>query len=454
MTKSALVRHPLTVVGALMATVSAVAFIALTIALLAGMFYRNPYAGLVIFVAIPAVFITGLVFIPLGMWLQRRKLLRHPEAEADWPVLDFRRPDVRRRALLFTALTAANVIVITLAGYGSLHWMESPSFCGQVCHTPMQVQFTAWQAAAHRQVACVDCHIGAGVQGFVYAKAAGTRQLWHVVTGSIPRPVPPGAEMPPGTQAQTCLGCHDPGRIVGDRLRVIRDYADDEPSTETKTVLQLHVGVLSASGRAIHWHANPGTRIEYVATDEAQQTIPYVRMTDARGTVKEFRTEDATDQAIRDGHRKTMDCVDCHNTVGHPIAASAEQAVDRAIASSQVSRQLPNVRRESVKLLKASYPSSEAATEQIGQGLRTLYAARSAAGDQQALERTVTALQGVYRRSVFPSMKVSFGAYPDNRGHTTSNGCFRCHDDSHKAADGSTISGDCEYCHKEIPNPS
>jgi len=159
-TKSALLRHPLTVIGALMATVSAVAFIALAIALLMGMFHRNPYAGLVVFVAIPAVFITGLLFMPLGMWLQRRRLQRHPEAEHDWPVLDFRRADVRRRALLFTALTAANVIVITLAGYGSLHWMESPSFCGQVCHTPMQVQFTAWQAAPHRQVACVDCHIG------------------------------------------------------------------------------------------------------------------------------------------------------------------------------------------------------------------------------------------------------------------------------------------------------
>ena len=26
--------------------------------------------------------------------------------------------------------------------------------------------------------------------------------------------------------------------------------------------------------------------------------------------------------------------------------------------------------------------------------------------------------------------------------------CFRCHDDCHKAKDGSVISADCEYCHK------
>ena len=51
-------------------------------------------------------------------------------------------------------------------------------------------------------------------------------------------------------------------------------------------------------------------------------------------------------------------------------------------------------------------------------------------------------------------MKVTWGTYPDNKGHVTSNGCFRCHDDSHKAKDGSTISADCEYCHTQIETPA
>ena len=74
--------------------------------------------------------------------------------------------------------------------------------------------------------------------------------------------------------------------------------------------------------------------------------------------------------------------------------------------------------------------------------------------DQQALARTVGAVQELYRRNVFPSMKVTWGSYPDNKGHVTSNGCFRCHDDSHEAKDGSKISGDCEYCHKQIESQS
>ena len=149
-----------------------------------------------------------------------------------------------------------------------------------------------------------------------------------------------------------------------------------------------------------------------------------------------------------------MDCIDCHNTVGHPISPTPEQAVDRAIAAAMVSHDLPFARRESVRLVKATYPSQEAGVRAIEEGLRAFYKTSGGAIDQQALARTVGAVQDLYRRNVFPSMKVTWGSYPNNTGHITSNGCFRCHDDSHEAKDGSKISGDCEYCHKQIETPS
>src|SRR5262245_2798345 len=121
--------HPLAIAGVLVTTASAVVFIALVIAMFAGML-QNPYAGLVVFVAIPIVFVLGLLLIPIGARLQRRKLARDPQAVVDWPVIDFRRASVRRTAVVITALTSVNVIIILLAGYGSLHWMESPTFCG------------------------------------------------------------------------------------------------------------------------------------------------------------------------------------------------------------------------------------------------------------------------------------------------------------------------------------
>jgi nitrate/TMAO reductase-like tetraheme cytochrome c subunit len=449
---STLARHPLAIAGAVVSTASAVVFITLVIASLAGMF-TNPYAGLVIFIAIPAVFAVGLLMIPAGMWLERRKLLRDPTAVSEWPVIDLRRAEVRQTALAIVGLTAVNVIIILLAGYGGLHAMETPAFCGQSCHTPMHPQFTAWSGAVHAGVPCVECHIGDGAAALVHAKLSGVRQLVMVATNSYPRPIPPGAKMPAGAQAETCLSCHTPGHIVGDRIDVIREFADDQANTETVTVLQMHMSVSKSSARAIHWHADPSTRVEYVATDAERQTIPYVRVTDAKGTVKEFVTKDTKPETIHETDRRRMDCIDCHNTIGHPISPTPEQAVDRAIAAAMVSHELPFARRESIRLVKATYPSQEEAARAIEEGLRGFYRTQANV-DQQALARTVGAVQELYRRNVFPSMNVTWGTYPNNTGHITSNGCFRCHDDSHEAKDGSKISGDCEYCHKQIETPS
>ena len=449
---STLARHPLAIAGAVVSTASAVVFITLVIASLAGMF-TNPYAGLVIFIAIPAVFAVGLLMIPAGMWLERRKLLRDPTAVSEWPVIDLRRAEVRQTALAIVGLTAVNVIIILLAGYGGLHAMETPAFCGQSCHTPMHPQFTAWSGAVHAGVPCVECHIGDGAAALVHAKLSGVRQLVMVATNSYPRPIPPGAKMAAGAQAETCLSCHKPGHIVGDRIDVIREFADDQANTETVTVLQMHMSVSKASARAIHWHADPSTRVEYVATDAERQTIPYVRVTDAKGTVREFVTKDTKPETIHEADRRRMDCIDCHNTIGHPISPTPEQAVDRAIAAAMVSHELPFARRESIRLVKATYPSQEEAARAIEEGLRGFYRTQANV-DQQALARTVGAVQELYRRNVFPSMNVTWGSYPNNTGHITSNGCFRCHDDSHEAKDGSKISGDCEYCHKQIETPS
>jgi hypothetical protein len=57
------------------------------------------------------------------------------------------------------------------------------------------------------------------------------------------------------------------------------------------------------------------------------------------------------------------------------------------------------------------------------------------------------AVKAIYLRNVFPDMRVTWGVYPNNIGHEDFPGCFRCHDDKHKAADGRTITQDCSACH-------
>lgn len=442
-----LLRHPLAMAGIALATASAVLFIALAVAMFVGLL-ENPYAGLVVFVALPAVFVIGLLFIPVGMRLQR-KALAEGRAGEEWPVIDFRQPHARRVGLVVAALTLMNLVIILVAGYGSLKWMESPEFCGAVCHEPMHPQYTAWQDAPHSNISCVQCHIGEGGQAFIHYKTAGVRQLFHVVTNNYPRPIPGVADM--RLAFETCGSCHWPGRSIGDRVRVFRTYADDATNTESATALTLHLGGPGTpGGRGIHWHANPDLHIEYVYTDADRQKIAWVRSTRPDGSVATYAAEGAPPDQPPAGTTRRMDCIDCHNVVAHRIAPTAEQAVDRAIASGALSQALPFVRREGVRLVQTAYPDEATAMAGIAEGLRGFYKTQSGAIDAAAVERAVSALQTVYRRNVFPTMNVTFGVYPDNLGHTTSSGCFRCHDGSLTTRDGSAITSDCESCHKML----
>ena len=141
--------------------------------------------------------------------------------------------------------------------------------------------------------------------------------------------------------------------------------------------------------------------MEYVATDAERKTIPYIKVTDASGQVREYRAPDTTDQMISSGSRHTMDCIDCHNTVGHPFAQTPEQAVDQAMAAQPAARAIPFARREGVRLIKESYVSPEAAERAIDEGLRGFYQARGSV-DPKAVAQTVSAIQTAYRRNVFP----------------------------------------------------
>ena len=103
--------------------------------------------------------------------------------------------------------------------------------------------------------------------------------------------------------------------------------------------------------------------------------------------------------------------------------------------------------------MKASHATEDAAVRTIEDELRQFYTSAGRGADAE-VAGAVTSLQNIYRRNVFPVMKVTFGTYPDNLGHITSTGCFRCHDGSHTAKDGTMISAECEYCHKQIePRP-
>ena len=454
----ALTAHPVAAFGTALTTVCAVLVLFLWILESVG-WLENPYLGLLTFVALPALFALGLFCIPLGLWLARRRERRGLPA-VSWPTLDLRDARVRGWVLFVVLATVLNTLLLTVAGVQTVHYMDSPSFCGQVCHTPMTPHFVQWQQGpAHTKVACASCHIGSGASGFVTAKARGTAQLWHVITGSYPRPVPtPVAHRPPAEQ--TCGKCHEATRWIGDRRRVFTDVASDEVNTPTETVMTLLVGGTRGDGTAtgFHWHASPDVEVEYIATDASLATIPWVRTRNARGEVKEFVVE-GFDPGGAGGERRRMDCIDCHNKAAHPFAASAERVVDRAFADGRLDAKLPFLRREAVRLLNGEYATREQARADIAAELDRFYSGQGAAAgsvDRASVASAARVLVELRASNVFPAMRVTFGTYTSNAGHTDADGCFRCHDDEHVSKDGAVITQECDSCHREeevAPSP-
>ena len=241
------VNNPVSLVGMALATATALLFLTLLLFELLG-YLTNPYIGLLVFIVVPVFFVLSLLLIPLGGWWSARR--QREGHDVVWPTIDLRQP--RQRAIVgaVLGLTFVNVLIVSAAGVGTVHYMERTEFCGQVCHTTMEPESVAHRVWPHSRVACVGCHVGPGVGSFVDSKLAGSRQLFHLVTNQVPRPVPTPVRSL-GRTTDTCAGCHTADRQHGDKPRVIREYANDETNSETVTTLQMHVGGPNAG---IHRH--------------------------------------------------------------------------------------------------------------------------------------------------------------------------------------------------------
>jgi len=447
-----LLQNWISVAGGVITSFAALLFTAVFLFDLFG-FHTNPYIGIVFFLIVPGIFLIGLLIVPIGLWRERRRRRAgHAPSGVHWPRIDLNDRHTRRVASAVALLTIANVLILSLAVYRGVEEMDSVPFCGQVCHEVMEPEFVAYQDGPHSRVTCVQCHIGPGAPWFVRSKVDGVRQVFAVLMNSHERPIPsPVRNLRPAREV--CEQCHWPEKFHGDKVVVIREYAEDEQNTESVTTLQVHVGGGSQRlgiATGIHWHMNVANEIEYVATDDKRQEIGYVRLRDRFGNVKEYYAEGVARDRIAAGERRRMDCMDCHNRPSHPFAPSAERAVDDAMAIGEISPKMPFAKREAVAALKQVYPNQQIALDAIAERLRGFYRGnyRGIYDQRRAeVERSVRAAQALYRRNVFPSMRVGWGTYPTNIGHIAFPGCFRCHDENHKAADGSVIRQDCELCH-------
>lgn len=448
--------NPLSLLGVVLTTTGAVLWLFLIPNMLSGK-ASHPYMGIAMFLVLPAVFFSGLILIPLGIWLKKRRERRAGLLPVGKVHLDFGSPQVRRLAAFLVITTAVNVVIGGQLSYRAVTYMDSVSFCGQTCHTVMEPEFTAYQNSPHSRVECVACHIGPGANWFVKSKLSGSWQVISVTFNLYPRPIPtPVENLRPARE--TCEQCHWPQKYGADRIRVIDKYAEDEANTNTKTVLLMRIGG-GQETRGIHgMHLGPGVVIRYGHQDRQRQKIPWVEYDDGKGRVTRYLEGGAQPGIENSLNIRVMDCMDCHNRPSHAYELP-ERAIDHALSTGEIPATLPFVKKVSLELVRKEYASHEEATQVILAGFEKFYREQQPEAFQQRrqdVEKAAHAVAAIYARNVFPAMNVKWGTYPNNIGHTDFPGCFRCHDDNHAAGERK-ITQDCNACHQLLamdePNP-
>src|SRR4029078_9436690 len=110
-------------------------------------------------------------------------------------------------------------------------------------------------------------------------------------------------------------------------------------------------------------------------------------------------------------------------------------------------------KKKGVEVLKAEYGTSEDAAKQIPEAIRTYYRQTHPAVFHflaADVEKAANGILAIYNKNVFPDLKVTWGTYKNNLGHTDFPGCFRCHDAAHNTADQKTIQQERSTCDEMV----
>jgi nitrate/TMAO reductase-like tetraheme cytochrome c subunit len=407
---------------------------------------QNPYLGIFTYIVAPGFLLAGLALVFFGAWAQRRWAIKHAATKPDKWRLDWSNRKQRRNVLLFGGGALGFLLLSAFGSYRTYHYSESVQFCGQVCHEAMNPEFVTYQRGSHARVDCVECHIGSGAEWFVKAKINGTHQLIAYTLNNYKRPIEtPLKNLRPAQDI--CEKCHWPEKFHGNVEMNYEHFLSDKRNTPYSVRMLMHVNKSAPGGHpgGIHWHVSDTEQVEYYATDDKRQEIPWTRVTNLKdGSVRVFRTEEFQGDPRADKIR-VMDCMDCHNRPAH-VFPTANDAVEKAMATGALSRKLPNIKRVAVQAMtQDAIVSDNDAAQKIADLMRAKYTDPALAADVTA---AIAELQRIFAVTIFPDRKADWRVYPNNIGHKDWLGCFRCHDNKHKTAEGQMVrSSDCNSCH-------
>lgn len=416
---------------------------------------HNVYLGIFTYVLLPPFLILGLLLIPLGAYRKRKRILKGldlPQPKSIY--IDPTIPAHRNAIFVFVIGTSLLVIMTVIGSYKAFHYTESVHFCGLLCHQVMHPQYTVYAQSSHARVKCVDCHIGAGADWYVRSKLSGLRQVYKTMSGTYPKPIPnPIHNLRPA--AETCEQCHWPEKFYGS-FELQRKYF---PASETEYPswyirMLVHVGGNRGQGGAIHSHMYIDNKIYYAAEDEKRQKIPWIKSVDGQGKETVYTSDDSLfkDKEPSPELIRKMDCMDCHNRPAHRFQPPYE-LINEQLLSGKINPRIPLIKQKAMEVLSGDYASQEEGEAEIRQKLTKFYQEKHKdfyASARSDVEKAIEEIVNLYHENFFPEMKTRWDIYPENIGHLTSPGCFRCHDGGHKSQEGKVISRDCKICHTII----
>jgi hypothetical protein len=354
-----------------------------------------------------------------------------------------------RRTLLTGATFVLGFILLGVIAIQVWEYSNSVAFCTNACHDVHPEEPSAYQDSYHARVKCTECHMGrVGTIQAILLKSSHFQHLPQTIFGQYEHPLEAETLRPAN---ESCERCHWPPAFHGDTVREIRHFEPDEKNTEKHIYLILKTGAGERErglGYGIHWHiTNP---VEYIATDKLKQDIRWVRTVLPDGRTVEYNDviNPLSAEQIARAEKRLMDCVDCHNRMGHPFP-SPEDLANQVLADGRLSRDLPFAKKEMVDLLAARPASREEALAAVGE-VKARYKVEHpdvAVTMAEEIEEADQLAQELLKRLVFEEPGVTWRSFPDNNRHKEFAGCFRCHDGKHLSPEGESIRLHCNICH-------
>lgn len=374
-----------------------------------------------------------------------------------------------------------------------LPFSESTQFC-TTCHT-MVPQEKAHEAGVHADVNCGECHVTPTAEGWIRAKIGGMKELYGLVTNTFERPIEsperyaPGADtgkphtaiftrkIPPVTDS--CLRCHQAKSLASEpppvKLIVDTRYLLNETNTQQVVSVTLRPSALSPTAAdvtdltenslqagvvSVHWHYFKNLKI--YGMEATNGPIPLVQFTNTKGEVVSFI--DASQVGVMNSiaediqrlenklSSRPIDCIDCHNRVGHAIPG-VDETLNSAMEEGEISPTLPWIKHEASKLLTSTYASDDAANSAIDKWAKS-YQAKYPSASTVLVDDAVKAIKAAYHEVATPHMSTNSNTYINNLGHSSGpgTGCWRCHDGKHvRVIDGKitnqVVPSTCSTCH-------